>query len=1088
MRVLLLRSLSHYWRTHAAVVLGVATAVAVLAGALVVGDSVRGSLRRIALGQLGKTELAVRSGRFFREALAADLAGGKAPSCPLVALTGLVRHQSSGRGAGEVAVYGVDERFWAFHGLAAGPLLEGREALVGAALAEELGSAAGDTLLVRLPPPAEIPGSSLFGRRDTPGSSLRVTVKGTLPLDAMGGFALRPRQRPVSALFVPLRALQKALGLEGRVNTILLGPGVGSPSLAQAVTLADRGLRLRTLEAEGLLSLESTSALLDDEVAAAARETAGSLGMETAEVLIYLANEIRVGDRAVPYSLVAGLDPRTFTALASRDPGGRPLLLNMWAAQDLGARPGDVITLQYYLWQEEGKLLTREASFSFAGTVPLAGVGADPQLVPDYPGITQSPHLSDWDPPFPVDLGRIRPRDEAYWERYRAAPKAFVPLALGQELWGHRLGRLTSVRFRASPGTDIRDERERFETALRARLDPARAGLVVEPLRAVALASARGSTDFGEYFVYFSFFLVVAALLLAGLFFRLGVEQRLTEIGLLRAVGFAQADVRRQFLGEGLVLAALGGLLGIGGAVAYAGLVMEGLRTLWVGALGTRDLELLVSAGPLALGAAAGVLMALLAIGFTLRGLRARSPRSLLSGAHEEWGSPPTRAARLLPLVLVAAALLLLLAAAGGRLAAAGAFFGAGGLVLVAALLATAAFLRGRRRRPVQRLVGLGLRGASFRPGRSVLCIALVACAAFVIVSVGAFRREKIDTSARDGESGGYALVATSLLPLHHDLASGQGQESLNLPPDVLEGVSVARFRLRGGDDASCLNLYRPGDPTVLAPTSDFLAAGRFAFQSSLARTPEEKANPWRLLEGERRNGAIPVIADASSLAYVLHKKLGEELEVGGARVVFVAALRPGLFQGELLMGEQNFQSAFPEEEGYRFFLFDAPAERLVSLTEALESRLGDFGMDVSSAAVRLAAYHGVENTYISTFQALGALGLLLGTIGLGAVLVRNAFERRRELALLQAVGYRRRHVSQIVLAENLLLLALGLGIGTLTAILAVLPALRERPGTVPLVAVGGLLLAVVVVGVLASRLGVLVLRRLPVLASLRSE
>ena len=488
------------------------------------------------------------------------------------------------------------------------------------------------------------------------------------------------------------------------------------------------------------------------------------------------------------------------------------------------------------------------------------------------------------------------------------------------------------------------------------------------------------------------------------------------------------------------------------------------------------------------LGASAGVLMAVLAIALTLRGLRGRSPRSLLSGAHEEWGAPPVRAATWLPSGLVVVATLLLLAADGGWLPAAGAFFGAGGLVLLAALLAIAAFLRGRKRRPVQNLVGLGFRGASFRPGRSVLCIALVASAAFVIVSVGAFRRETIDTAARDGESGGYALLATSLLPLHHDLASVQGQQSLSLPPDVLQGVSIGRFRLRKGDDASCLNLYRPGDPTVLAPASDFLREDRFAFQSTLARTPEEQANPWRLLEGELREGAIPVIADASSLSYVLHRKLGEVMEVGGRRVVFVGALRPGLFQGELLMGERHFRSAFPDEEGYRFFLFDAPAERLAPLTQALESRLGDLGMDVSSTATRLAAYHRVENTYISTFQALGALGLLLGTVGLGAVLVRNAFERRRELALLQAVGYRKRHISQIVLAENLLLLVLGLGIGTMTAILAVAPALRERPGTVPFVAVAALLLAVVVVGVLASRLGVLVLRRLPVLASLRSE
>ena len=59
-----------------------------------------------------------------------------------------------------------------------------------------------------------------------------------------------------------------------------------------------------------------------------------------------------------------------------------------------------------------------------------------------------------------------------------------------------------------------------------------------------------------------------------------------------------------------------------------------------------------------------------------------------------------------------------------------------------------------------------------------------------------------------------------------------------------------------------------------------------------------------------------------------------------------------------------------------------------------------------SSAVERLAAFHRVENTYLSTFQALGGLGLLLGTVGLSAIMFRNVLERRRELALLRAVGY----------------------------------------------------------------------------------
>ena len=207
-----------------------------------------------------------------------------------------------------------------------------------------------------------------------------------------------------------------------------------------------------------------------------------------------------------------------------------------------------------------------------------------------------------------------------------------------------------------------------------------------------------------------------------------------------------------------------------------------------------------------------------------------------------------------------------------------------------------------------------------------------------------------------------------------------------------------------------------------------------------------------------------------------------------GMTVRFVGALRPGLFQGELLMGERQFLKAFSEEEGYRFFLIEAPAERAAAVTEALEKGLADFGLDVGDTAERLAAYHRVENTYISTFQTLGGLGLLLGTVGLATVLLRNAFEQRRELALLRAIGYRTGHISALVLAENLFLLALGLGAGALSALVAIGPALRTREGQLPLAALGWLLLAVVLTGLAVSRLAVAAIQRLPVLASLRSE
>src|SRR5256885_10429199 len=106
-------------------------------------------------------------------------------------------------------------------------------------------------------------------------------------------------------------------------------------------------------------------------------------------------------------------------------------------------------------------------------------------------------------------------------------------------------------------------------------------GLTIEPVKAQGLAAAGGATDFGEYFVYFSFFLMVSALLLTGLFFKLGVEQRMREIGVLRAFGFPAAKIRAIFLLEGAMLSLVGAAAGAIAALGYGELILYGLRTSW---------------------------------------------------------------------------------------------------------------------------------------------------------------------------------------------------------------------------------------------------------------------------------------------------------------------------------------------------------------------------------------------------------------------------------------------------------------------------------------------------------------------------
>ena len=306
-----------------------------------------------------------------------------------------------------------------------------------------------------------------------------------------------------------------------------------------------------------------------------------------------------------------------------------------------------------------------------------------------------------------------------------------------------------------------------------------------------------------------------------------------------------------------------------------------------------------------------------------------------------------------------------------------------------------------------------------------------------------------------------------------------------------LENVAIEPLRLLPGDDASCLNLYQPTSPRMLGVRDPFIAAGRFDFQVSLAATEEERVNPWLLLKRTEPDGAIPVIADANSMTYVLHLGLGDDLVIQSrgrpVRLRLVGALRDSIFQSELMMAEARFQELFPEREGYGMLLVEAPdADAAVA---ALENALGDLGADAMLTTERLAEFHRVENTYLSTFQTLGGLGLLLGTVGLAAVLLRNAIERRHELALLGAVGYRPGHFLLMTMAENALLLGGGLLAGTACALLAIAPAVAERGGRLPITAGGALLLfSLLVTGLLSSALAARAATRGPLLASLRSE
>ncbi len=1071
---LILRGLRFHARSHFGTLMGAAIGSAILIGALAVGDSVRESLREMALSRLGKTEFALASNdRFFRARLADEINSAATKAAPVLQLSATAANDEGTARANQVQVLGVNDSFWNFADKnLQKPQTDDPSVALNSSLARQLKAKVGDIVLLRVHKPSLLSRDAPISPQQDFSSAFRLKVSAIVAEAELGNFSLRANQVPPFNAFVPIAFLQGKLGLEGKANLLLASSSEKEgalkkleAALRQHWQLADAELQLRAITNQPILELRSARVFLDPPIVSAAVNAAAQANLAAT----YFVNELRVADQATPYSMVTAIgDP-----IVPKEMRDDEILINQWLADDLRAKSGDQMAIRYFTVGADQRLDERTNSFRIRGVVPLAGIYADRDLMPDFPGVSKAEKTEDWDAGFAIDMKKIRPKDEQYWKERRGTPKAFVTLTAGEKMWSNRFGAFTAVRFPAGKAPEI-------EGKLRGLLEPASVGLSFQPVREQALAASSQSQDFGQLFLGFSFFLIFAALLLVALLFQFGLEQRSTEIGTLLAMGFRPKQVRNLLLGEGMTLALAGGILGAAGGIVYARAMLLGLQTIWRSAVGTSSLQFHVTALTLAIGTVAGFAVSTLTIWLAVRNKAKRPAHELLAqGAELELENVPRKSAArngstwIGTASGIAALGLVAWAIREKNDAAAGIFFGAGALLLIAGLAFASSFLKHLGRSKTSErltLLSLAIRGCSRRRKRSLATIGLLACGSFLVVSVAANRLDaEKDSRLRSSGTGGFALLGESTLPVTKDLNSTAGQSFFGLDEKDLKNVNVVPFRVREGDDASCLNLNRAQIPKLLGVNPQALIARKaFSFTKTLRDISPQ--NPWMLINQLMHqevvaagsinspsiiDGSIPAIGDAASIQWALGKKVGDVIEYTDEHgnkfnVRIVGAVANSILQGSLIIDEAEFVKRFPSTSGYRMFLIDAPSENVEQVSATLSRALRDVGLELTPTEQRLAAFNAVQNTYLNTFQVLGGLGLLLGSAGLGIIVLRNVLERRGELAILLATGFRRRTLRWLVLAEHAALLWLGIGLGVTAAFVAVLPTLLSPRGELP--------------------------------------
>jgi hypothetical protein len=1094
-----------------------AVVAATISGALGVGDSLSRGLERLALSRLGGIAAAVVGDEPFAVDRAADT---QPPLVPALVVPVALESTGGRPRAASATLLACDDAA-ALGYDPPSPAVPAGGVAINAVLAAALGVAEGDAVILRVAVPSDVPADLPLGRRDGESAGRRLRVTSILPADGIGQFSLRPAQVTGGMALVPLAAAQALLGRDGAANTLFAttaGTAPGDHDRAERLrrdirpTLADLGLELEQGEGGAAARLSSRRLLLPDEVDRAAQDVLAPRGGRPTLAFLAVALDLpaAAADRPaarVPYSTVLGIDRSELPVGRLEDeagklipvPGDDEIVITRWAADDLAAQGhppvvGEPLDLGCFLPETlHGRVEESTTRLRLAGIAAMSGLAVARDLVPDVRGVTDEASIADWDPPFPFDRSRIRATppddiDDRYWKLHRTAPKAFVSLATARRIAGSRFGRTTAWHLPAAVAAELPALRSELAAAIR----PAAVGFRVEPLRADAIAAASGSTPFGGLFVALSAFVVIAGLILEWLLFSLLVASHRRDVGLLAAIGWPP---RRLATLVTLVAApaAIGGTLaGVVCGPVWTRLLLSWLGGAWDSAVARGSSAVFRTAGvgpaTLVVAGLVSALLSLMAIFSAARAAARRDPLSLLRGTEpveaglagpRGWWWPVSIG------LVVAGAAVAWWAGGSDAAAAVGLFFLAGMLCLAGLLGLVRGWLARLavgRSRPLVSLGQLAGRGLAHGPGRAFSVAAMVAVAEFLVVAVSAFRLDGQATADRNGPTGGWTAIASFGTPTSLDPADPAVRGTLGLSAEqarALEGCEVALLRSSGGDDASCTNLYASIRPVIHGVGPAFIARGGFRFTAAIGPVD----NPWRLLEAEADGDApLPAILDAATAQWAL--------KLGGIGAVFslpdatgapvpmriVGLLEPGILQGAVIVSERTFARLHPRASGYGLALVSAaPGVAPTALADGLGAAWADAGVTVEPAAERLRRLQAVQNTFLAGFQALGALGLVLGTAGVAAVQIQGVIERVATFGLLGALGFTRRRIGALVLIETVLMVSLGLAAGGLAGAVALPRGVAGGAARVPL---GWIVITCLVTLAVASLAGWIAARR----------
>jgi putative ABC transport system permease protein len=558
-------------------------------------------------------------------------------------------------------------------------------------------------------------------------------------------------------------------------------------------------------------------------------------------------------------------------------------------------------------------------------------------------------------------------------------------------------------------------------------------GIQLTHPREMALQAARGGVDFTGLFLALGFFIILSALLLMLVPLSEMLFQRKNETTLLHSLGYSTRRIIGIYLRESVVTVVQSSVAGVVAGMIYTWLVLFLLGTVWKGATHTEGLMIHPHVRVIITGLLTGVLLSVSFLWIFLR----RSLKNTVRRIKQK----PLRLRRKLILTIIASLILLLSILCSLFFVKAVELFIIAGITFIGAAALWGDYMICRESALSNKsLTEKNLIWKTLFAGRKQVILSFfpLAMGVFIVFSVGLNRQGFADNAQIITGTGGYSLWCESSVPVYHNLSTQSGREKLALT-ELPAGAEVLQMFRYGADDASCLNLNKVSNPTVLGVDMEQLSRSRFKINRIFGRNEaDNRFEAFRV----RTGSVYPALIDETVLLWGLGLKLGDTIVYQGscgkhAVLQLAGKLHNSIFQGNILIDRRLFSEIWDDITGSEVMLVKVDDAEKEDVKILVSQALNEYGVRVMTTNDRLKMFNSVTDTYLTIFLMLGSIGMLLGIMSFVIVVRKNLVSRRNEISIYHSLGFPNRKIAKLLQKENILVPVFAIVTGFLGAMFA---------------------------------------------------